>query len=345
MTSTVVHEAIAEAERRLASATVDLSAQVEHYRAVLPAVCSDWQLTAVQWLSGGVTVPPLAVTRKDGTPAVLKLQPPGALDAGARVMQAAGGDGYVRVLAWDAARGALLLERLGNDLWQECADLAGQVGVIVPLLLRAWRLPMSAGGPPVAKGEELLRVLAELGPRYGAAAPQARALAGRYAAELAATERPDVVCHGDPHANNVLRRGSQWALIDVDGFAGERAYDLSVVLRDACVEFEAAEARRPGDGLQVLRHGCRLLGELGGADPERIWRWAFTERVTSGLYLRWFGYHDDGAMQLRTAETIAAASSAPGEDRPIGADPASERPEPCTSKVSAPGSDRGVGWL
>jgi streptomycin 6-kinase len=55
-----------------------------------------------------------------------------------------------------------------------------------------------------------------------------------------------VVCHGDPHAGNVLRRGDGWALIDPDGFVGERAYDLGVVMRDACREITDAEASQPG---------------------------------------------------------------------------------------------------
>lgn len=310
MTATVIADALAEAERRRDAAAVDLTRQVAHYRTVLPQVCAEWRLTALRWMGGGVTVPPLEVLLPDGTPCVLKLQPPGALDAGARVLQAADGDGYVRVLEWAEARGALLLERLGHDLWQECRSLVGQARIIVPLLLRAWRVPAQVGAPPVAKAEELRRVLAELGRRYGAAAPAALALADRYAMRLAATERPDVVCHGDPHANNVLRRGEGWALIDADGFFGERAYDLSVVLRDACGEFETAEARRPGTGIALLREGCRLIAELGAADPVRVWQWAFTERVASGLYLHWFGHVDDGARYLRTAETIARASTA-----------------------------------
>ena len=108
-----------------------------------------------------------------------------------------------------------------------------------------------------------LQILADLGPRYGSDLGEAIGWATGYARELADTERPEVVCHGDPHAGNVLRRGSGWALIDPDGFVGERAYDLGVVLRDACDEFAAAEAAGAGAaggaGEALLRERCCIL--------------------------------------------------------------------------------------
>lgn len=82
------------------------------------------------------------------------------------------------------------------------------------------------------------------GPKH----PDALVLAQRYASEWAATERPEVVCDGDPHPGNVLRREAGWALIDPDGIVGERADDLGVVLRDACGEIVLTEASEPGSG-------------------------------------------------------------------------------------------------
>ncbi len=301
----MIEAAIAEAHRRRSGSDADVGAEVEHYQRTLPIVAQAWQLTPVQWLPGGVTVPPMAVTMSDGVDAVLKIQPPGRLDVAAQVLIAAAGDGYVRVLAWDPGHGALLTERLGEELWQHSPDLIGQARVIVPLLRRAWRVPLSSGESIGGKAEGLRQVLARLGDRYGGEAPTARLLAERYASQLAADEAAEVVCHGDPHANNVLRRGTGWALIDCDGFIGERAYDLGVVLRDGCAEFERAESARPGTGVELLGDGCRRLAGLSGVDANRVWRWGFTERVTTGLYLYWLGHPDEGARFLRTAETIA----------------------------------------
>lgn len=303
----MIAAAVAEARRRQAISGRDLGGEVAHYEAGLADLCDAWVLNPTEWLGGGVNTPPLAVVTADGTPAVLKLQPPGVQDVAAAVVRAAAGDGYVRLLGWDAARGALLTERIGESLWEVRRDLAGQARVIVPLLRRAWRVPLQVGRPFESKAVGLRQILAELGPRYGGAASAALQLAADYAESLARGERAEVVCHGDPHAGNVLRRGDGWALIDPDGFVGERAYDLGVVLRDACLEFAEAETARPGAGVALLRDGSALLAELGGADAGRVWRWGFVERVTTGLYLHWFGYPEEAVRFLSTAETIARA--------------------------------------
>ena len=305
MTPDAIEDAIAEAKRRLAISDRNVSASVEHFVGSVRAVCHDWRLTAERWLDGGVGTPTLAVTREDGTAGVLKIAEPGSLDTSARVMGAAHGHGYARVLAWDASRGALLTERLGHALWAEAPTVARQAQLIVPLLRDAWRVSLGYGSPFEGKASGLLAILADLGPRYGHQHPDVLAQATRYATELAASERPEVVCHGDPHAGNVLRSGSGWALIDPDGFIGERAYDLGVVLRDACGEIVAAEASERGSGVTLLREGCRRLAELTDADPERVWRWAFVERVTTALYLRWYGHAEESATFLDTAAILA----------------------------------------
>lgn len=300
-----IEEAIAEARRRLALGERDASSAVEHFAATLRPVCEEWGLAPERWLGGGASTPTLAVTSAGGTAGVLKLEEPGALDAAAAVMRAADGRGYARVLAWSPERGALLTERLGEDLWRSTPRVADQARVIVPLLVEAWRVPWECGTPYVGKAAGLLGILDRLGPRYGTAHPAALDQARRYAAELAASERPEVVCHGDPHAGNVLRRRDGWALIDPDGFVGERAYDLGVVVRDACREVFSAEARRTRSGAELLRSGCEEAARLGAADAERVWRWAFVERVTTGLYLRWFGFPDESDSFLGSAVLLA----------------------------------------
>ncbi|MDF1490396.1 aminoglycoside phosphotransferase family protein [Tessaracoccus caeni] len=309
MSDEVIEGAIREARRRQSASDRDLGPEVEHYAQALRFVSADWGLEAEVWLPGGVNPPPIAVRTEDGSLAVLKIQSPGVQDAAVAVLQAAAGISYARVLRWDASCGALLTEKLGESLWEDRSDLVGQARVIAPLLRQAWTVPLEVGSVGESKASGLARILATLGPRYGAAAPRALALATTHAEFLAAGERAEVVCHGDPHAGNVLRRGDGWALIDPDGFVGERAYDLGIVLRDACAEFLEAEAIRPGGGVEFLWQGSRLLAEFGGASPDRVWRWGFVERVTTGLYLHWFGHSEQGAQFLGIAETIARADT------------------------------------
>lgn len=300
-----VDDAVAEAERRRSISDRDLSARVEHFSAVVRGVCQEWGLTVERWLQGGAGTPPLAVRLADGSEAVLKIAEPGDLDVAVRVLRAGDGHGYARVLAWEADRGALLLERLGDDLWTEASTLNSQGQVLVPLLREAWRVPLACGQPFQSKASGLLAILADLGPRYGINHEDVLSVATEYAQELAATETGQVVCHGDPHAGNVLRRGEGWALIDPDGFVGERAYDLGVVMRDACREITDAEAVRPGAARPMLREECRRLAESANVDPERVWRWGFVERVTTALYLRWHGHARESEAFMDTATLLA----------------------------------------
>ena len=114
--------------------------------------------------------------------------------------KAADGLAYAAVLAWKADRGAVLLERLGRALRAEASNLSGQGQVLVPLLREAWRVPLTCGRPFRSKASGLLTILADLGPRYGADHQDVLVVATEYAKRLAASETPEVVCHGDPHA-------------------------------------------------------------------------------------------------------------------------------------------------
>ena len=63
-------------------------------------------------------------------------------------------------------------------------------------------MPLACGAPFQGKAAGLLAILADLGPRYGTQHKDALVVATSYAKELAASERAEVVCHGDPHAGN-----------------------------------------------------------------------------------------------------------------------------------------------
>ena len=300
-----VGAAVEEAQRRQSISDRDLSGSVEHFAATVHRVCGDWGLTVHSWFSGGAGTPPLAVSSADGTSGVLKIAEPGELDTQVRVLKAADGHGYARVLRWDSGRGAVLLERLGRDLWTQCDLLSDQGRVLAHLLQDAWAVPLEYGSPFRGKAAALLDILAALGPRYGAHHTQAISLATRYATQLAASEQAEVVCHGDPHPGNVLRRADGWALVDPDGFVGERAYDLGVVMRDACRELATAEHAQPGTALLMLRRETDQLAALADIDPARVWQWAFVERVTTGLYLAWHGHTEQSATFLDTATLLA----------------------------------------
>lgn len=293
--------ALAEMARRAERSDRDLGPLQRHVEQTLPEICRRWNLRPRHVFGSGAGSPVLAVDSPSG-PGVLKVDLPGSLDRPVATMRGAP-EGYAIVLDWDRAAGALLTERLGTDLWSEQDTLLGQIEVIAPLLSAVWQQPP---GPGEQKAAGLAQILRDLGPRYGSQAPTALALAAEHAAALAVDEQAEVVCHGDPHPQNVLRRGTGWAFIDPDGFVGERAYDLAVVLRDGVHELMSAD-----DPVAVLSAACAHAGALTGIDAGRIWRWAFVERVTTGLHLAWFGHLDEAAGYLGTAERLAQTSSSP----------------------------------
>ena len=305
-----IDQAIAQAHRQAEASDRDITGAVDHFATVVRPTVVRWKLQVDDLLGGGAGMPTLAVTTADGCHGVLKIAEPGSMDRAVEVMRAAHGRGYVHVLDWDPAHGALLTERLGATLWTEARRLVDQAHVTVPLLQQAWEVPLAVGRQAEHKAHGLAGILDDLGLRYGKQHQGAVIQARQYAEALAATECPSVVCHGDPHPGNVLRRGDGWALIDPDGFVGERAYDLGVVLRDGCLELlAAADAAGGGSATaayRLAREVSSLLAELAGEDEDRVWRWGFVERVTTGLYLAWFGYAEESRRFLDTAALLAA---------------------------------------
>jgi hypothetical protein len=92
-------------------------------------------VTAGAALEGGNTAYVAEAVMHDGTPAVLKVAMP------------AGGDPYVRLLRYDGARRAFLLERLGKPLASLGWPVSRQLGMLVRTAARGWR-PVTAAQFP-----------------------------------------------------------------------------------------------------------------------------------------------------------------------------------------------------
>jgi streptomycin 6-kinase len=216
---------------------------------------------------------PLAVTRADGTKAVLKLQFPGDREAEheAEALRRWDGDGAVRLLEHEPARHALLLERCepGTPL----ADIGrpAALDVLVGRLPRLWK---PAGTPFRSLAEEAMAWSAHL-----AATPERRI---RHSARrivdaaqealrtLPSSQGEQVLLHQDIHAGNVLRAAREpWLVIDPKPLVGEREFAVAPVVRGA----ELGHGRR-----EVLYRLDRLTGELG-LDRERARLWSLAQTV------------------------------------------------------------------
>lgn len=244
---------------------------------------------AARWdLSVGPAFPNLSynyvasAARADGTPAVLKLGVPrNELATEIAALELYGGAGACRLLASDAAGGALLLERLepGNDL--AGLDDAQAMSIAAGVMRQIRRAPPAGHTfPHVA---DWLAGLAKLRPHFGGSTgPFSEQLvndAETLSAELLATSAPEVVLHGDLHHFNILDSARGWLAIDPKGVIGEPAYEAGALLRNP-IPAILHQPNRPG----VLLHRAHLLADALGLDAERIKRWAAVQAVLSAWW-------------------------------------------------------------
>jgi streptomycin 6-kinase len=293
--------------------------EAARWLAELPRVVAEleeaWGITAGETLEGGSAAYVARVRTRGGGEAVLKVALPGE-DVGAQIqtLADAGGRGYVRLLASDGARRAMLQEALGSSLEVLRPPPRETRKILCALLREAWKVPVTGARRAAWAGDKaavLHRMIDELWRELGGpCSERVRREALRCAERRAAAfdlERC-VVVHGDGHPANALqvirpRPGAEvgFVLIDPDGFLAEPAYDLGVVLRDWCDEVLAAD-----DPRGLVRGYCELLARDAGVDDAAIWEWGFAERVSSGLYLARLGLDALGRRFLASAERLVS---------------------------------------
>jgi streptomycin 6-kinase len=276
---------------------------------LLAALEQDWAVRITGWIPGGTTSVVARAERADGRPVVLKVAVPGPWFAEqAQALVAAHGDGYVRLLAHDRDRHAVLLEALGTSLQDSGLPPAAQLSVLGRLVSRGWRTP-----PPQErardKAAELAQLVEQLWQDLGRpCSEQVLGHALGCARRLSAAFDPQtaVVLHGDAAAANaarvlVPRDGTEdgYVLLDPDQFVGDRTYDLGVALRDWSSELLADPS--PG---RLMDGWCRLLAGQTGTDPVAVSDWGYLERVSTGLYALSLTAEQDGLAHLRSAQAL-----------------------------------------
>jgi streptomycin 6-kinase len=239
---------------------------------------------------------------EDGTPAVLKLLVPRSSDAAENeitVLRLTDGEGCVRLLRNDAARGALLLERLGRSLHQLGLPIRRRHEILCSTATRVWRPAPDCGLPTGAeKGRWLADFITatweELDhPCSERAIDYALACAGRRV-DAHRDERA-VLVHGDVHEWNALEAAEGFKLVDPDGLLAEPEYDLGIIMRE--------------DPLDLLgddpHERARWLAARTGLDLTAIWEWGVVERVSTGLLGTRVGLQPVGGQMLAVADRVA----------------------------------------
>ena len=257
---------------------------------LLAGLEQQWSITLGRAIPAGTDSYVTQARRADGSGVVVKVTIDEAgWAAEVATLERAEGRGYVRLLAVDRSRRAMLLEQLGRPLDQTGWAPDRQLGCLADTLALAWQDARGRRPDPGAdKASQLGAFIAGAWSRLGMPVSE-RVLqqALRYADRRAAEATTDlVVVHGDPHPGNLLavpnqRPGAEtgYVFVDPDGFVADRAYDLGVALRDWCGWLLEPDARRTAEGF------CAVLAEHSGVDAQRIWEWGFVERVSTGLYL------------------------------------------------------------
>ena len=262
----------------------------------------EWSITVGRPYDGATEAFVAQALLADGTTAVLKLivpRPGEAARTEITVLRLVNGQGCVRLLRADAARGALLLERLGRSLYQLALPIGRRHEVLCSAAERVWR---PAPGCDLPTGAEKGRWLADFitatwtqldHPCSERAIDHALACAGQRID--AHDDERAVLVHGDVHQWNALEAAGGFRLVDPDGLLAEAEYDMGILMREDPLELLEGDARSR----------ARWLALRTGLDAAAIWEWGVVERVSTGLLCTRIGLQPVGREMLAVADHLA----------------------------------------
>jgi streptomycin 6-kinase len=197
-----------------------------------------------------------------------------------------GGCGAVLLHERDDERFAMLLERVQPSTLAEVAD-CDEVVTVAGRLNRRLAIPAPPGLPRLCEQadaweEQLCKDADELThtlPRQvlDAALATVREL-GR--------AQPDTLIHGDLHAGNILRAGSErWLAVDPKGYVGDPAYDGGTLLKSRALTLLEAD-----DPCKAVHRVLDVFAETAELDRERVRRWAQFHAVQAAFWGRRHGF-------------------------------------------------------
>lgn len=210
------------------------------------------------------------------------------------------GQGAVRLLAVDAARGALLLERL--DSTHTLADLPiGEAVAIAGALLRRLAIPAPAGIRPladlVAESVEMMPIRWE---RYGRPLPR-RLLdqACDVARQLGAINDNLLVNYDLIYEDVLAGQREPWLVVDPKVVVGDPAFGLAQLLLTRLEEIEEQGGLDPH---------FRTLTAAAAVDFERARAWTLVRTVDYWLWGLSVGLTEDPKRCARIVEWVASAT-------------------------------------
>ncbi len=283
-----------------------LAVGATHWLDELPALVSrlerEWSVAVGRTFADATEAFVAEATLDDGTRAVLKLLVPRAGDAARNeitVLQLTNGEGCARLLRHDAARGALLLERLGRSLQELGLPIGQRHEILCATAARIWRPAPDCGLPTGAeKGLWLVEFITKIWEDLDRPCSQ-KAVDNAIACAQRRIDAHDderaVLVHGDVHQWNALEAGTGFKLVDPDGLLAEAEYDMGILMRE--------DPRELLDGDPEAR--SRWLATRTGLDAVAIWEWGVVERMSTGLLCTSVDLQPVGREMLAVAELAA----------------------------------------
>jgi len=278
----------------------------DEWLAELPGLVADlereWSIVVGRTYDDATEAFVAEATLEDGSPAVLKVLMPRDTVAARNeitVLRLTDGDGCVRLLRDDMARGAMLLERLGRSLYELAPPIDERLEILCATAQRVWRPAPDVGLPT---GEAKARWLAdsitmmwEELDRPCAEHTIERSLACAERRAVAHDDERAVLVHGDVHQWNTLEADGGFKLVDPDGLLAEAEYDLGILMREDPLELMAGDPRER----------AHRLAARTGLDASAIWEWGVVERVSTGLIGMQVGLQPVAGEMLAVADQVA----------------------------------------
>ena len=224
-----------------------------------------------------------AVTRGDGTPAVLKIGVPNIeLTSESQALRAYAGQGACRLLDADAGRGMLLLERLQPGTMLATLEDDDKATGIAAEVMHRIQQPMPEGNGFLSlRGwfDELKKLRPLFGGGSGPFPEKSLATAEGLIRDLFNENRPQVLLHGDFHHFNILLSERGWLVIDPKGVAGPAEYEVGPFLLNPW-------GKMPDETEAIRRTQRRItiLSERLGFERKRLWAWAVCHSLLSAWW-------------------------------------------------------------
>jgi streptomycin 6-kinase len=231
-----------------------------------------------------------AVTRADGTPAVLKTGVPNReLTSEIKALRVYAGQGACQLLEADADQGLLLLERLKPGRMLVTLKDDGRATEIAAEVMQAIQRPLPEGNGFISlRGwfDELKGLRPRFGGGTGPFPEKTVELVEGLVHDLFAENRPQVLLHGDFHHFNILLSERGWLVIDPKGVAGPAEYEVGPLLLNPWDHMpDETEA------IQRTHRRIAILSERLGFDRQRLWQWAICHSLLSA----WWDLVEDGS--------------------------------------------------